>query len=365
VAAGLTLGEVAKRIHAQSPTLLNALLRHVDYGAALQAAVLGISGGSGKLVNALQTTGSRSGLSTVARHLQNEIYASAEPGVERYNPNGVITPRDRLDNFIGRPDELNDKRDENLTPLPTVGERITQDALKAGTTIETVNSEGKANEFPVVSDVDKISDLRFAGSDPVELNSLEGLSPQPSIDVGNASDEPGVDRYDSNGVITRRDQIDNFIGKTDGVNSNDSQPFATEKASELIFPDSGGSGIPLDFMKAVLGANYDFMSLESRFPRYSKFLRQIQLKFDSDVNNKILEKFPITEDIDKAIIRVNERLRLLARINQLERINQEDVDVLSRIAFVFDFDIYKSIDKFLYVFRRRDGSRRTSALLNP
>lgn len=324
VAAGLTLGEVAKRIHAQSPALLNALLRHVDHGAALQASLLGVSGGSGKLLNAGQPTGSRTGLSPVAEHLRKEIYASAaDPGVERYDPNGEITPRDQIENFIGR-----------------VGEPIKKDYVTARTKIDNVNSGGNADEYPDVLEADKIIDHRSSGADP-EPNSEESLSAQASIELGTATAERGVERYDPDGVITPREQIDNFIGKTDGVNSIDSQPFATEKASELIFPDSGESGIPLDFMKAVLEVNYDFMSLESRFPRYSKFLRQIQLKFDRDVNIKVLEKFRITEDIDKAIIRVNERLRLLARINQ------EDVDVLSRIAFEFDFDIYKSIDKFL------------------
>ncbi|MCX5939367.1 MAG: hypothetical protein NTW02_14515, partial [Cyanobium sp. LacPavin_0920_WC12_MAG_62_9] len=101
VAAGLTLAEVAKRIHAQSPTLLNTLLRHVDHGAALHAAVLGLSGGSGKILNAGQPTGCRTGLSTLARHLQYEIDPSAELGVDSYDPNGNITPRDQIENFIG------------------------------------------------------------------------------------------------------------------------------------------------------------------------------------------------------------------------------------------------------------------------
>jgi len=72
VAAGMTLGELAKGIHAQSPTLLNALLRHVDHGAALHTAVLGAAGGTGKNPISM-TSNPKSILNQTSSHLRNEI----------------------------------------------------------------------------------------------------------------------------------------------------------------------------------------------------------------------------------------------------------------------------------------------------
>lgn len=303
VAAELTLGEVAKLIHAQSPTLLNTLLRHVDHGAALHAAVLGLSGGSGKLLNAGKPTGLSRGMSTVARHLQNEMGPSAEPGVDRYDPNGVITRRDQIENVIGKPSGLNDNRDDvNLIATNTPAERITQDALRADTTIETANREGKANENPAVRVVDDIADLRFSSPSPVE---------------------------------TPREKIDNVIGRPPVVNISDT----------IIGGDQARPGFPLEFMKDVLKVNNDFSSLESKYPKSSPFLKLIQDKLDIKAREIMLEQFDNIkedkEDVEIAVLKVNELLVSLANDNTDYRTQ------LEKIQFEFDIDIYKSIKSFL------------------
>jgi len=337
VAAGLTLGEVAKRIHAQSPTLVNTLLRHVDHGAALQAAVLGVSGGSGKLLNAPQTTGSSLALRTVAKHLQNEFYESADSEVKSHDPNGLITPKDQIERFIGSPAAggLNAQGDQNLTSPPTVRERIRQDALQARTTIDTVNSGGNANEYPVVSDLDIINDLRFSSADPVELNSEKSRSSQSTAGLGNASAEREVERYDLKGDITPRDRIQDIIGSPGGVNSSD----------RIIIGDLVKPVFPLEFITDVLRLNKDFSSLESKYPEYSSVLKQIQNRFDNVAREdarEMLEEFDtIKEDVEKEVVKLNEILVSLS--NRYPRLRSD----LKEIQFEFHIDIIKSIKSFV------------------
>jgi len=87
-AAGLTLAELAKGIHAQSPTLLDALLRHVDHGAALQAAVLGAAGGRAlfnKPVNYTAESNASHKLKSVY-----SVYQEVKEMISNVNSNGSV-----------------------------------------------------------------------------------------------------------------------------------------------------------------------------------------------------------------------------------------------------------------------------------
>ena len=81
LSAGMTIREAVNQINGQAPGLISALLRHVDHGADLHAAVLGVSGGTGRK-ESIGSQGaklsSQSRLSRVQAHLKGELVAFVE-----------------------------------------------------------------------------------------------------------------------------------------------------------------------------------------------------------------------------------------------------------------------------------------------
>ena len=82
MSADITVREAVNCINGQAPSLIAALLRHVDHGAALHAAVLGISGGTGRRAPLTGLGGNNkpgeSRLEKVQTHLRKELGAVLE-----------------------------------------------------------------------------------------------------------------------------------------------------------------------------------------------------------------------------------------------------------------------------------------------
>ena len=125
VSASMTVREAVNHLHPQAPGLIEAMMRHVDHGAGLHAALLGVSGGTGRRSADFSNSGSRTSLGRLSKTA----------------------------NLIKR--EIGDLGFK---------ESFRVDSDVADFAVRTGNEYGLADRFAVLGDVDKIEDRRFAST---------------------------------------------------------------------------------------------------------------------------------------------------------------------------------------------------------